>query len=182
MKKLFSVLTLLHFIFIDGYAQQSIVNPGLDKFTGHWQYINGSDTITMVVWSHYFKIDDSHNLKAIAAYYDYKSGNNYIYKNAHNFADLLKSDFMGATPYSTGLDSIMMGGTDKLKRKDCSGIFVISNNNNLLQYKRGVTGGGGMRAYAPGQGPLPGFTLPDSFTLTRIPIPSEERGSNVKND
>ena len=50
MKKLFSVLTLLHFIFIDGYAQQSIVNPGLDKFTGHWQYINGSDTITKVGW------------------------------------------------------------------------------------------------------------------------------------
>ncbi len=94
----------------------------------------------------------------------------------NNLPDNYKTDLGGSTPFGSNLDSLVVGGEDKLKRKRDEGYFVINSSQTQITFKRDIgVNGGGLSHHAPGQGPLSGFTLPATFTLQKTQIPSEER-------
>lgn len=180
LKKLFKLYIMksilffgMLFITTSIYSQQYTTPPGLDKFVGTWQYINATDTITFKSSARYAGGGDIF-LKGLYFYYNYKSGSNIIYSNLVNFSINKKGDFVGTKPYGgTGLDTLVLKGMDKLKRRRDEGYLIINSTGTQLTFIREIgISGGGLYGNEPGQGPLPGFTLPSPIIFTKVVIPS----------
>lgn len=169
MKTIFLIITILFTHSTN--AQQYFSHPGLDKFAGTWQYINGQDTIMLKSVVKYFDFGDI-KVKGALFYYTYKSGNSIIWNNLQNSSNDNLGDFSGSLPFGSSLDSLKIGGTDKLKRKTDEGLMIINSLGNQLTFIRDIgINGGGVNFYAPGEGPLPGFTLPATIIFTKYVRP-----------
>ncbi len=156
------------------FAQQYVSKPGLDKFVGIWQNVNGTDTITLHINQRYIG-SSTYQVKHILGYYKYKSGNTIIRDNLNNLQVNASADFVGSMPYGASLDSIKFFGTDKLKRKRENGILTINSSATQIVYTRNLEiGGGGLNVHPSGEGPLPGYTLPSVITFTKVEIPIVE--------
>ena len=150
------------------YSQKFLSEPGLDKFTGTWEYINGKDTLTMIILTRHHG-NDSFQIRLLFAYYQLKFGNTIPYNNISNLPDNSYADFVGSAPFGNFLDSIHFFGTDNLKRKSENGILSINAQYDKLKYHRDIEiGGGGWSFYETNQERLPGYTLPSDFIMRRL--------------
>ncbi len=167
MKKTLYILILLG-VSLSLTAQEYSNPPGTDKFAGTWVYINGIDTIKFKVVARYVEYPDVH-ARVLDFYYTYKQGNSIVWDNIINSSDTKKRDLGGARPYGgANYDTLEVAGRDKPKRKTDEGYIIINSAGNQLTFKREIgLRGGGVRFYTTGQEPLPGYTLPSIFTLTK---------------
>jgi len=167
MKKILSIIILLG-ASLSLKAQEYSNPPGIDKFVGTWVYINGVDTIKLKAVARYVEFPGI-QARVLDFYYTYKQGNSIVWDNIINSPDHKKSDFGGARPYGgANYDTLEVAGHDKLKRKTDEGYIIINSAGDQLTFKRDrELSGGGVNFYNPGQEPLPGYTLPSTFILTK---------------
>lgn len=167
MKKILSILILLG-IGLYLRAQEYSNPPGTDKFAGIWVYINGIDTIKLKAVARYVEYPDV-QARVLDFYYTYKQGNSILWDNIINSSDTKKRDLGGSRPYGgSNYDTLEVAGRDKLKRKKEEGYIIINSAGDQLTFKRDIgMRGGGVRFHTIGQEPLPGYTLPATFTLTK---------------
>jgi hypothetical protein len=152
----------------------------LDKFTGIWQSVNGTDTIKMKCVTHYLG-NGNVQIKVLRCSYTYKSGCTVIRDNMNHTGLYQGADFGGTRPEGMQLDTLIIAGKDKLRRKDDEGYLVYHAGNNQLKFIRKIgVSGGGITVYDAGQPPLPGFTLPATIIFEKYMIPpasGERQGS-----
>lgn len=156
----------------NGYSQQYYNSPGINKFSGYWRYIDGSDTLTMQCVVRYFEFSSENFVQGANFYYSYKQGSSLIYNNLENENDIQGANFGGAKPYGPNLDTLQFAGRDHLKRKRDEGYVVINAANNQLKFVRDpeITGGG-IQYHSSDNPPLPGWTIPSGIVFTRYTIP-----------
>lgn len=140
----------------------NILNPGLDKFTGHWVFIDGTDTVKVflkrenVLFPVY-----NYRSDILIGFHLYKQGNNILESSYDNIN----------TNYSTKLYTIFVGNTDG--GSTVAGTLKDLSKNKLLSLNLTINGTHnqiiweleGLGSYT---GPhRPGFTLPKNLTLLK---------------
>ncbi|MFN8308167.1 MAG: DUF6705 family protein [Ferruginibacter sp.] len=152
----------------------NVYNTDLNKFIGQWRYTTTTDTITFILKKEHVTLQNSGGMDFIIGYHLYKKGNDTIISSIQYQSLGVSSGYStitGLETFGSGSKKLRIILSDVLKNKtEKIELALLDSANTQMQFTRLNIAGGVRLTNAP---ILSGFTLPDSFVLTKIPMQVE---------
>ena len=175
MKK--SLYLLLIFLCMDGTAiAQDIPETGAYKtnttmtgFHGNWQWVNGSDTVKLMLATKklYYTVTGGFWWDALCGWYKYKKGNTVVVDNYYNAGNIEEPGMLSGGNQSDNISVVVAFLQDIPKNKYGQVTLSLNAAQDRITWKLEPTPG--LKVHLPGSPPYsPGFTLPENMVLTKL--------------